>query len=45
MDNYRWISAEKVDPQVTIDSLKHEIIGYKAVISYLEYRLGLTSTQ
>ena len=42
---YRWVQVDKVDPQATIESLKHEIVGYKAVISYLEHRLGLSSTQ
>ena len=42
---FRWVNREAVDPQATIDSLRHEIVGYKAVISYLEHRLGLSSTQ
>lgn len=41
---YRWVQVDN-DPQATIESLKHEIVGYKAVISYLEHRLGLSSTQ
>lgn len=41
---YRWVQMDN-DPQATIESLKHEIVGYKAVISYLEHRLGLSSTQ
>lgn len=44
-EQYRWIHRSAVDPQATIESLQHEIVGYKAVISYLEYRLGLSSTQ
>lgn len=28
-----------------IDNLKHQIIGFRAVISYLENRLNLTSSQ
>lgn len=30
---------------VEILELKHQIIGYKAVISYLEHQLGLSKSQ
>ena len=33
------------DKDVEILNLKHQIIGYKAVISYLENQLGLSKTQ
>lgn len=44
-DVYRWVHAETLDPKLKIDMLLHEIIGYKAVISYLEHQLGLAKTQ
>lgn len=33
------------DKDVQILNLKHEIVGYKAVISYLEHQLGLGKSQ
>lgn len=42
---YRWINVSKADPQSVIDNLRHEIVGYKAVISYLEHQLGLMNSQ
>ena len=33
------------DKDVEILKLKHDIVGYKAVISYLENQLGLGRTQ
>ena len=34
------IDAHVADQDVKIINLEHQIVGYKAVISYLEYRLG-----
>ena len=34
------IDAHVADQDVKIINLEHQIIGYKAFISYLEYRLG-----
>ena len=46
------IDIQKLDLKAVIDeksfeinSLNHQIIGYKAVISYLEHQLGLKKSQ
>jgi hypothetical protein len=45
--NVEKTNLQKVidDKSFEVDRLNHQIIGYKAVISYLEHQLGLSKSQ